>query len=47
LACKFGTIVMNDLPGDPKSMDDMIFNEVDYIGVLTSASGATFVHFEK
>jgi len=27
-----GTIIMDDPPGDTKSMDDMVFDEVDHIG---------------
>ena len=31
LACKLGTVVMNNPPGDTKSMDDMVFNEVNHV----------------
>jgi len=32
LARKLRTIVMNDPPGDTKSVDDMVFDEVNNIG---------------
>jgi len=32
LTCKQGTIIVDDPSGDTKSVDDMIFDEVDYVG---------------
>ena len=32
IVSQFGTIIVNDTPGDTKSMDDMVFDEGDYIG---------------
>jgi len=32
LACKLGTIIMNNPPGDTKPMNDMVFDKVDHVG---------------
>ena len=47
LACKLGTIVVDDPSGDTKSVDDIVFDEVDHIIILTSMSGTTFTRFKK
>ena len=47
LTCELGTIVVDDSSGNTKSVDDMMFDEIDHVGGLTSASGITSAHFEK
>ena len=32
LACKLGTVIMDDLPRDTESMDDMVFDEINHVG---------------
>ena len=38
---------MDDPTADTKSVDDMVFDEVDHISGLTSTSSASYTHFEK
>jgi len=45
LARKFETIIMDDSPGDTKSMDDMAFNEVNNVGSFNISNWYSFLPF--
>jgi len=38
---------MNNPPGNTKPMNDVVFDKIDHIEVLTSISGIVSAHFEK
>jgi len=44
---QIGDLIMDDPPRDTKSMDDMVFDKLTTLEVLTSTSGIASAHFEK
>ena len=47
MTCKLGTVIMNNPPGYTKSIDDVMFNEVDYVGSLNFNKWYCFRPFGK
>jgi len=45
LACKLGTIVVDGPPADTKSVDDLVFDEVDHINDLNFSKQCNFCSF--
>ena len=47
LACKLGTVIMDDPPRDTKSMDDIVFDEINHVESFDFNQCIASAYFEK